>query len=144
MYLSKDEILEKFEKWLLAWDSYDLNGVMDLIHEKIEFENWDESIIKGKVTLRKVWFLWFLNHGNFKFYNEDIFIDEKEQKLLFRWILEWPSLEKEFRGKKEIRKGVDVIQFLDGKIISKYSYSKTKIQIDSNFIYLQAYKSYSE
>ena len=138
MTLSKDEILSKINRWLIAWDHYDLDGVMELMHEEVVFENWDGTTFNGKKALRRAWVPWFINHGNFKFISEDIFIDEQEQKLLFRWYLKWPSLEKNFKGNHEIRRGVDVIHFLDGKIFLKLSYSKTKIQIDSKSINLQA------
>ncbi|HEY5367834.1 MAG TPA: hypothetical protein VIJ75_02490, partial [Hanamia sp.] len=58
--------------------------------------------------------------------------------------LEWPSLEKFFKGKDEIRHGVDVLYFLDDKIIKKYTYSKTNIQIDSRIILLEAPKNGSD
>jgi hypothetical protein len=39
-------------------------------------------------------------------------------------------LEKGFEGKPEKRRGVDVIQFRDGKIIQKLTYSKTTVEIN--------------
>ena len=135
MDLSKDEIREKFEEWLIAWDHYDLDGVMQLIHDDIVFENWNGNIVTGKGSLRKAWIAWFLNR-NFKFINEEIFIDVQEQKLLFRWCFDGSSLEPKFKGKHEIRRGIDVVHFLDGKINVKLSYSKTTIQIDSIPIFL--------
>ena len=140
MHLSKDEILAKFSTWLTAWDCYDLNTIMDLLHDDIIFENWDGTSISGKKALKRAWAHWFLNHGNFKFHNEDIFIDEQEQKLLFRWRLDWPSLETNFKGKQEIRRGIDIIHFVDGKIKLKLSYSKTELIIDSKSIALKASK----
>jgi hypothetical protein len=138
MYLSKDEISEKFNIWLVAWDNYNLDAVMELMRDDVVFENWNGSIIQGKKNLRRAWTPWFLNHGNFKFIKEDIFIDDQQQKLVFRWCLEWPSLEVNYKRKPEIRRGIDIVHFLDGKIILKLSYSKTVIQIDSNAITLQA------
>jgi hypothetical protein len=136
--LSRAEMIRKMELWLDAWDKHHLDGVLELMHNDVIFENWDGTIVHGKTALRKAWLLWFLNHGNFKFSNEDIFIDEKEQKLLFRWKLEWPSLEKRHLGKAEVRRGVDVIHFKDGKIIVKISYSKTQIYIDNEPVFLNA------
>jgi hypothetical protein len=48
---------------------------------------------------------------------EETFIDEKEQKVLYRWLLEWPSFESGSEGKPEKRRGVDVIHFKNGKIL---------------------------
>ena len=131
MLLSKDEIIKLIQEWLVAWDEYDLDGVMELMHEEVVFENWTGSIVCGKNRLKKTWTSWFINHGNFKFTVEDLFVDEPEQKVLFQWNLDWPSPEKDHTGNREIRRGVDVIQFLDGKIYRKSSYSKTNNQIVS-------------
>jgi SnoaL-like domain len=138
MNLSREEILQHFYVWLTAWNEHDLDGVMEFMHNDIVFENWNGEIITGKTALQQSWMPWFLFHGNFKFINEDIFIDEQEQKMTFQWILEWPSFEKNFNGKPEIRRGVDVLHLLDGKISKKYSYSKTSVQIDLRQVSLHA------
>jgi hypothetical protein len=138
MNLPKAEIIRLFKIWLISWDNHDLEGVMEWLHDDIVFENWTGATIIGKKTLQRAWTPWFLNHGNFRFIEEDIFIDEQEQKMLFRWRLEWPSPEKFYKGKQEIRRGVDILHFLDGEIYRKYSYSKTSIQIDSIPVSLNA------
>ncbi|HYM93396.1 MAG TPA: nuclear transport factor 2 family protein [Chitinophagaceae bacterium] len=138
MNLSRAEIVKHFSEWLIAWNDHNLDGVMEFMHEEIVFENWNGAIITGKKALKKIWALWFMHHGNFKFTEEAIFLDEEEQKMTFQWRLEWPSTEKKFRGKHEIRRGVDILHFLDGKIYKKVSYSKTTIQIDSTLIEMHA------
>lgn len=138
MQLSRDEMMKGLTLWLKAWDEYDLQGVLDFMHDDVVFENWDGAIVSGKEALQKAWTPWFIFNGNFKFYNEDVFIDEQEQKLTFQWRLEWPSFEKDFKGQPETRRGVDVLHFLDGKIIKKYSFSKTGIEINSKTVLLSA------
>ena len=76
-----------------------INLVMELMHKDIIFENWTGAIVKGKNNLQRSWVPWFINHGNFKFITEDFFVDELEQKVLISWTLQWPSLEKYFKGK---------------------------------------------
>ncbi len=140
MVLSKDEIFRLIKAWLVAWDVHNLEGVMELIHDEIVFENWTGAIVSGKNNLKRLWGPWFLNHGDFSFFEEDIFIDEQEQKVLFSWRLHWHSLEKFYKGKPEIRRGVDILHFKNGKILKKYSYIKTSILIDSIPILLSASK----
>jgi len=72
---------------------------------------------------------------------EETFIDEAQQKVLYRWQLDWPSLEKGYEGQQETRRGVDVIHFKDGKIISKLTYSKTTLLINGKRILLSAQPS---
>jgi len=116
MPLSRNEIQKALKQWNLAWDKHDLQGVMALFHDEVVFENWTGAKARGKEALRKAWTPWFANHGNFRFVEEETFIDEKEQKVLYRWLLEWPSLESGYEGKPEKRRGVDIIHFKDGKI----------------------------
>ena len=130
MPLSRNEIEKALKQWNLAWDNHDLEGVTTLFHEDVVFENWTGGKVRGKEALRKAWEPWFSNHGNFRFVEEETFIDEKEQKVLYRWLLEWPSFESGSKGKPEKRRGVDVIHFENGKIIKKITYSKTTIEID--------------
>jgi ketosteroid isomerase-like protein len=130
MKLSRTEIEKSLRKWNLAWDNHDLDGVMELFHVDIQFDNWTGGRVRGKENLRKAWTPWFENHGGFKFIEEETFIDVEEQKVLYRWALEWPSMEPGQEGKLEKRRGVDVIHFEDGKIINKFTYSKTSIEID--------------
>lgn len=130
MNVSEAEIIIQFYEWLQAWNKHNLEEVMKLIHDDIVFENWTGVKIVGKRNLQRSWIPWFLNHGNFKFTEEKVFFDEKEQKMTFMWQLEWPSLIQSFKGKNEIRRGVDILKFKDGKIIKKLTYSKTTIEID--------------
>lgn len=128
--LSKEEILQALAQWNLAWDKHDLDGVMQLFHDEVLFENWTGGRAKGRENLRKAWTPWFQNHGDFRFTEEETFIDVDAQKVLYRWQLDWPSFEKGFEGKPEKRRGVDILHFRDGKIIKKLTYSKTTIEID--------------
>jgi len=131
MKLSRKEIQALLKDWYRAWEKHDLDKVMSLFHEDIFFENWTGAYVKGREALRNAWTPWFINHGDFRFLESETFIDEKLQKALYRWILEWPSTEPGFEEKPEIRKGVDVIHFKDGKIITKLTYTKTTIEIDN-------------
>jgi len=130
MTLSKGKIKNALKQWNLAWDNHDLEGVMKLFHDEVLFENWTGGKAMGKEALWKAWAPWFANHGGFRFTEEETFIDEEQQKVLYRWQLEWPSCEKGYEGKPEKRWGVDVLHFQDGKIIKKLTYSKTTIEIE--------------
>jgi ketosteroid isomerase-like protein len=136
--LSRQEIERALLKWQWAWNEYDIDGVMELFHDDVLFENWTGGQARGKEALRRAWTSWFANHGGFRFTEEETFIDEVEQKVLYRWQLEWPSFEKGYEGKLERRRGVDVLHFQDGKIIRKLTYSKTTIEIDGKRVRLSA------
>jgi len=138
MKLSRETIQTTLAAWETAWNRHDIGQVMDLFHEEVVFEHWTGTRIEGKKALKEAWQPWFENHGDFRFTTEDLFVDEADQKALYRWILEWPSYEKGVEGKHEKRRGVDVIHFNDGRIIQKLTYSKTVIEIDGSRIRLAA------
>ena len=140
MLLTREEIKNALNEWNLSWDHHDLEGVLKLMHDEVLFENWTGGKVSGKEGLKKAWASWFTNHGGFRFIEEETFIDEKEQKVLFRWQLVWPSLERGYEGKPEKRSGIDVLHFLDGKIIKKLTYSKTTVEIDGERFSLRVSK----
>ncbi len=130
MMLTKRQIVDIFTRWNEAWNKHDIDKVAELFHEEIVFENWTGAKIRSAKALKKAWEPWFKSHGGFHFNTEDLFVDEEAQKVLFQWSLDWPSFEKRYHGRPEHRRGVDVIHFEDGKIIRKYTYSKTTVEID--------------
>lgn len=136
MALSRKALIDAMEKWNHAWDLHDLEGVMSLFHENVVFENWTGGQALGRDALEKAWKPWFENHGGFRFVPEGLFVDETEQKVLYRWTLLWLSSEKGYEGRPEKRRGVDVISFKYGKIIEKLTYRKTRIEINSQRISL--------
>ena len=136
MDLSREELINAMTQWELAWNDHDIDGVIALFHDDVCFEHWHGARVKGKKTLHEAWAPWFVNHGGFRFTTEELIVDETVQKVLYRWQLDWPSLEKGYEGKPELRRGVDVIHFQDGKIIKKITYSKTSIEIDGKRVQL--------
>ena len=135
--LSRREISQVLTRWQRAWDDRDLDGVMDLFHDDVLYENWTGSRIRGKAALRRAWAPWFADPAGFRFIEEETFIDEARQKVLYRWRLEWPSPEPGCKGQPECRRGVDILHFRDGRIIQKLTYSKTTINIAGQPIRLQ-------
>ncbi len=136
--LNREETLSTLSRWNDAWNDHDLDRVMELLHDEVVFENWTGGRVAGKEPLRKAWTPWFANHGGFRFTTEDLFVDEKAGKVLFRWTLDWPSGEKGREGEPERRRGVDVMHFRDGRIAEKYTYSKTTLEIGGRRVKLSA------
>jgi len=136
--LSKEEILALMEDWAGAWNRHDFQAVMEKFHDDIFFENWTGGNARGKEALRRAWTPWFENHGNFSFNTEAFIVDETGQRVIWQWTLDWPSQEKGYEGKREIRRGADIITLKDGKVYSKVTYSKTTVEIDGRKRVLQA------
>jgi len=134
--LSRKQIDELLGGWLKAWNSHDLEGVMELFHDEIVFESWHGETVRGKRALRAAWMGWFDNHGGFRFESLGNVIDADSQEAAFRWSLEWPRREEPFEGKRETREGLDILHFRDGLIDSKLTYTKAAVQIDGKMIKL--------
>ena len=129
-FLTRDEIRQLLIKMNDDFNDHNLEGVLEKLHPDIYFENWTGGRVNGIEALRDAWAPWFKDHGGFHFTNEDIVIDEVNQKAVTRWRLEWPSKEDGFEGLSETKRGVDVIRLKGDKIIEKISYSKTSLDID--------------
>jgi ketosteroid isomerase-like protein len=136
--LDREQTIAQLTRWNDAWNEHDLDRVVALLHDEVEFENWTGGSVRGKAALRQAWAPWFANHGGFHFTTEDLFVDEQAEKVLFRWALDWPSMEKGHEGKPERRRGVDVMHFRDGLIVKKYTYSKTTLAISGTRVKLSA------
>ena len=130
MELTRQEILDAFAAWASAWNAHDLDTIMELFHEDVVFENWTGARVRGKTALHEAWIPWFAADMTFRFTDEDLFVDEVAQKALYRWRLDWPSLEPGQSGKAETRRGVDALTFRDGLIVEKLTYSKTTLELD--------------
>ena len=101
MTITREEIKKAMEEWNLAWDNHDLEGVMQLFHDEVVFENWTGGKAVGKEALRKAWAPWFADHGGFRFQEEDLFYRRKGTKGPLPLGAFWPSHEKGYEGKPE-------------------------------------------
>lgn len=131
--MTRDEIAQKMDGWLEAWDKHDLDGVAGLFGEDAVFETWTGLRIIGRENIRKAWKEWFKT-GGFRFTSEGIVIDEDSQMVVFPWLYEGPA--KCFEGKNEKRRGIDLIRFKDGLIIEKITYTKTSLEVEGRRITL--------
>jgi hypothetical protein len=134
--MDRADIRKMMNKWLKAWEEHDLEGVLEPFSEEIIFDNWSGIRLKGKKRIRAAWKGWFKDNGSFRFFTEDLFIDENEQKVLFRWHYEGPAFDKRLENSVESRRGVDVMHIRNGKIDEKFTYSKTTIGIDGRKVAL--------
>jgi len=123
--------------WFDAWNRHDFDTVMALFDSDVVFEHWTGARVEGREALREAWREWFSAHGNFNFETEDLFIDAEAGKVLYRWRLSWPSLEPGFEGRREVRRGVDVLHVRAGVITSKLTYSKCIVDIEGERVRLR-------
>jgi ketosteroid isomerase-like protein len=120
--LTYEEMHNALLAWLHAWNAHDLAGVMALLADDVVFENWAGKRIVGKAKLERIWAVWFARDETFCFDWLDVMVDTAVQKALIHWRLHWsppgqPQL-------WEIREGVDVLHFANGRITAKLTFTK--------------------
>lgn len=135
--LTRGEILDLLRRWYRAWDAHDLPAVLGLFHEAVVFENWTGARVQGREALSRAWQEWFAGE-DFRFEEEETFVDETAQAALYRWTLRWPSTEPGREGRPEVRRGVDVLHFAGGRIVRKLTYCKTGLEIAGERVRLAA------
>lgn len=128
--MNRDEFESTFRRWLEAWNSRDLDGVIGLFRENAVFETWNGFRVVGREGIRRAWKAWFEEGGPFEFTVEDLFFDEGSQKAVFAWRYEGPSTGGRGGKGRETRRGVDLLWFDSGGIARKTTYTKTVIEID--------------
>ena len=52
--LDRDKTIALLTRWNDAWNEHDLDRVMELLHDEVEFENWTGGRVKGKDALRQL------------------------------------------------------------------------------------------
>jgi ketosteroid isomerase-like protein len=125
---TRDRMAHDLSRWYRAWSEHDLEGVLALMHDEVRFVHWDGSLVVGKAALRRAWSAWFAGR-DFRFVEEETFLDETARKALFHWRLRWPGPQPGRRGEPEERLGVDVLHFREGLIIRKLSFCQTTVVI---------------
>ena len=136
MQLSRKDLNVIISKWIKDWNNHDISAVMSLFHHDAQFISWAGQRFRSKRSICRAWTNWFANHGNFYFTLDLILVDVQQQIASIQWTLTWPSPEPERLKQKEVRRGVDVLLFKDGLIISKSSYCQTVLIIESQKVYL--------
>ena len=131
---------EKFDNWLLAWDRYDLEGVLSLCHDDILFEHWTGARVQGKKQLRRAWAGWFDKPDGFRFFPDSVWFSADGSTIVFHWTLAWPSRENAYAGAPEKRRGVDILKFEEDLILEKLTYCKTILEINEKPVPLRASK----
>jgi len=135
--LTRAEIQKRLTKWNQAWDQHDLDGVMELFHEDVVFDNWTGGQARGKEALRKAGRRGLRTTADFGSPRRTPSSTSPVRRCSTAG--PWTGLRasRGMRGNREAE-GVDVLHFEDGKIIQKLTYSKTTLEIGGRRIKLSA------
>jgi len=120
------------EGWLEAWNRHDLEGVLAPLADEVVFEHWNGRVVRGRAALAKAWGPWFEQHGGFRFERTSLCADSLRQSLSFEWSLDWPVPTGDSPDQRELRHGIDHLEFREGLIVAKRSYIRTVTRFEQN------------
>ena len=114
-------ILAAVERFNNAFNSHDVNRVMDAMTQDCVFENTapapDGRHVEGAAEVRVVWEKFFAANPDARFEAEEIFASK--DRCVVRWVYR-----KTKEGLPWHLRGVDVFKIRDGKVAEKLSYVK--------------------
>lgn len=100
-----------------------IDDVMSYFVEDAIYDEFNGVRNVGLEAIRKAFEPQFAGKfGIMRFYTEDMFLDVNAGKAMIRWVL---TLEEEERA--GAYRGLDLLQFPDGKLVEKHTYCKAKI-----------------
>lgn len=108
-----------------AFNREDIDEVMSYFVEDAIYDEFNGVRNVGVEAIRKAFEPQFAGKfGVMRFHTEDMFLDVESGKAMIRWVL---TLEEESRA--GAYRGLDLLQFRDGKLVEKHTYCKAKIPL---------------
>ncbi len=108
-----------------AFNREDIEEVMSYFSDEAVYEEFTGVKNVGLSAIRKAFKPQFSGvFGKMRFYTEDMFIDTSEGKAMVRWLL---TLEEEKRA--GAYRGLDLLHFINGKLVRKLTYCKANIPL---------------
>ena len=106
-----------------AFNREDIDEVMSYFAADAIYYEFNDIRHVGGEAIRAAFVPQFAGeYGRMRFHTEDLFLDVDAGKALIRWVL---TLEQDTR--QGAYRGLDILHFLDGKLVEKHTYCKAKI-----------------
>lgn len=106
-----------------AFNREDIDEVMSYFAADAIYDEFNDIRHVGGEAIRAAFVPQFAGeYGRMRFHTEDLFLDVDAGKALIRWVL---TLEQDTR--QGAYRGLDILHFLDGKLVEKHTYCKAKI-----------------
>ncbi len=108
-----------------AFNREDIEAVMSYFSDDAVYEEFTGVENVGLSAIRKSLEPQFSGvFGKMRFHTEDMFIDTSKGKAMVRWLL---TLEEEERA--GAYRGLDLLHFINGKLVQKLTYCKANIPL---------------
>jgi|GraSoiStandDraft_4_1057263.scaffolds.fasta_scaffold768745_2 ketosteroid isomerase-like protein len=119
--MTRDELVLRVRAFVDAFNRRDLDAVMPFFAEGAVYDELTGKRNAGAAAIRDAFVPQFRgDYGPIVFDEEDLFVDEHEQKALVSWTCR-------LEGKPGGWRGLDVLCFEDGLIVEKRTYTKADV-----------------
>ena len=116
----RKELIRLTEKFVTAFNKMDLNEVANSFAENSIYEDSKGNRFYGKLEIKKAFEpLLSGQMGQIHFEGDDIFVEEESGKVMISW-----TLSIDLKGNKSKIKGLDLLKFVNGKVLEKIAYRK--------------------
>ena len=116
----RKELIRLTENFVTAFNKMDLNEVANSFAENSIYEDSKGNRFYGKLEIKKAFEpLLSGQMGQIHFEGDDIFVEEESGKVMTSW-----TLSINLKGNKSKIKGLDLLKFVNGKVLEKIAYRK--------------------
>jgi uncharacterized protein (TIGR02246 family) len=125
MTMSRSELEDLVHRFLDAFNREDLDAVMSFFAEESFYDEFNGRRSQGREAIRAAFVPQFRgDFGRIRFLTEDLFVDSEDSKALIRWVC---TLERDGRTRRW--RGLDVLQWSEGKLTEKHTYAKAPVPL---------------
>ncbi|MEK9683846.1 MAG: nuclear transport factor 2 family protein [Rhodospirillaceae bacterium] len=108
-----------------AFNAEDLDAVMSYFAPDAVYNEFNDLEHSGVEAIRRAFGPQFSGKfGKMRFHDEDMFVDPDSGKSLIRWTLTLEEV-----GRQGAYRGLDILHFVEGKLVEKHTYCKAKVPL---------------
>jgi uncharacterized protein (TIGR02246 family) len=120
--MSREELVETTRSFLDAFNREDLDAVMEFFADDGIYDEFNGRRNVGRAAIRAAFVPQFTGaFGTMRFIDEDLFADAVTGKVMPSW-----RCTLSIKGQPTSWRGLDLMHFVDGKLVHKLTYAKTK------------------
>jgi len=120
--MTRNELIELTRRFVDAFNRNDLDAVMGFFGDDGVYDEFNGRRNQGREAIRTAFTPQFTGvFGTMQFLDEDLFVDAESGKVMARW-----RCTLSVKGKPTSWRGLDLLHFVNGKLVSKLTYAKAK------------------
>src|SRR5258708_38835715 len=120
--MSREELVETTRSFLDAFNREDLDALVEFFADDGIYDEFNGRRNVGRAAIRAAFVPQFTGaFGTMRFIDEDLFADAVTGKVMASW-----RCTLSIKGQPTSWRGLDLMLFVDGKLVHKLTYAKTK------------------